>query len=60
MGDQREDFLGAPMFWSALAPDDTVTALGHAGLEVLDRRLDERTEHGAPVRFLWVVARRPH
>jgi SAM-dependent methyltransferase len=56
-GDQREDFLGAPMFWSALLPEETVAAIRSAGLDVLDHQIDERTEHGAPVRFLWVTAR---
>jgi len=58
-GDQREEFLGAPMFWSALAPDATVAAIERSGLDVLDQEIDERMEHGAPVRFLWVTARRP-
>ncbi|MFI5045470.1 MAG: class I SAM-dependent DNA methyltransferase [Acidimicrobiia bacterium] len=58
-GDQREDFLGAPMFWSALTPAESVAAVERAGLDVLHHEIDERTEHGVAVRFLWITARRP-
>jgi len=58
-GDQREDFLGAPMFWSALTPEESVAAVEDAGLDVLHHEIDERTEHGQAVRFLWITARRP-
>lgn len=58
-GDQRADFNGAPMFWSALAPDETLAAVHDAGLDVVRHEIDERTEHGVAVRFLWVTARRP-
>ena len=30
-----------------------------AGLDVLHHEIDERTEHGVAVRFLWITARRP-
>jgi SAM-dependent methyltransferase len=57
-GDQHADFLGAPMFWSALAPTESVAAIEDAGLEVLDHEVDTRTEHGVAVSFLWITARR--
>ncbi|HEX5586538.1 MAG TPA: class I SAM-dependent methyltransferase [Acidimicrobiia bacterium] len=57
-GDQHDDFLGAPMFWSSLAPTESIAALADAGLDVLHHEVDTRTEHGVAVSFLWITARR--
>lgn len=58
-GDQHDDFLGAPMFWSALSPSESLVAIAGAGLVVLDHEIDTRTEHGVAVSFLWITAQRP-
>lgn len=53
------DFFGAPMVWSSHDRDTNLGLVERAGLAVVEAREEEEREHGRPVRFLWVRARKP-
>lgn len=56
--DVKEDWLGAPMYWSNWDRETNVGMVGEAGLEVLSARVEESKEDDRLVPFLWGVARR--
>ena len=53
------DWLGAPMYWSSWDADTNLRIVEAAGLEVVRSVTEETIEHGSPIAFLWVVARKP-
>jgi len=53
------DWLGAPMYSSSLGASRYVELLAEAGLDVLEANAETQEEHGRPVAFLWVLARKP-
>jgi ubiquinone/menaquinone biosynthesis C-methylase UbiE len=55
-----DDWLGVPMFWSSHPPEHTRDLLSQADFDTLEANVEEYEEHGRPVAFLWVVARRGH
>lgn len=52
------DWMGAPMFFSHYGGDANVSLVREAGFEVLQADDETAPEHGRPVTFRWVVARR--
>jgi SAM-dependent methyltransferase len=58
-GDIDPDWLGAPMFWSHFDAETNRELVRQAGLTLLDAEVAAEDENGQPVRFLWVVARKP-
>jgi ubiquinone/menaquinone biosynthesis C-methylase UbiE len=55
----EEDWLGAPMYWSHFDAATNQRLVEEAGLVIESATLETSDEDGAPVTFLWVVARRP-
>ncbi len=56
----EDDWLGVPMFFSGLAPEDELRLVRKAGLEVDEAEIVPQREDGeGEVRFLWVLARKP-
>jgi len=55
----EEDWLGAPMYWSAWDESTSRSMISRAGLELVGAEVEHTTEHGEPVAFLWVVASKP-
>ena len=55
----EEDWLGAPMYWSHFDAETNRGLVEAAGLVVTSATLETADEDGAPVTFLWVVARKP-
>jgi ubiquinone/menaquinone biosynthesis C-methylase UbiE len=55
----EEDWLGAPMYWSHFDAPTNWRLVEEAGLEGESATLETADEDGAPVTFLWVVARKP-
>jgi SAM-dependent methyltransferase len=55
-GTVEPNWLGAPMYFSGYAPQDTRQFLAAAGLRI--ERLEQETivKDGRPTRFLWIVA----
>jgi SAM-dependent methyltransferase len=53
------DWLGAPMYWSHFDSTTNRRLVEEAGLEIVSAREEIEDEDGMPVRFYWVVARRP-
>jgi SAM-dependent methyltransferase len=57
-GSVEPDWLGAPMFWSHFDADTNRALVRQAGLDLLDDSVMADDEHGQPVPFLWIVARK--
>lgn len=57
-GEGTGDFLGAPMYWSSWSAEQNLALLADAGFDVVSAEEVAEEEHGEPVTFLWVVARR--
>jgi SAM-dependent methyltransferase len=55
----EEDWLGAPMYWSHFDAETNRRLVEEAGLVIESATLETADEDGAPVTFLWVVARKP-
>jgi SAM-dependent methyltransferase len=55
----EEDWLGAPMYWSHFDAETNRRLVAEAGLVIESATLETADEDGAPVTFLWVVARKP-
>jgi hypothetical protein len=55
----EEDWLGAPMYWSHFDAATNRRLVEEAGLVIESATLETADEDGAPVTFLWVVARKP-
>ncbi|HEY7092549.1 MAG TPA: class I SAM-dependent methyltransferase [Ktedonobacterales bacterium] len=55
----EEDWLGAPMYWSHFDAETNRRLVEEAGLTIESATLETADEDGAPVTFLWVVARKP-
>jgi SAM-dependent methyltransferase len=55
----EEDWLGAPMYWSHFDATTNQQLVKDAGFEIESATLESADEDGAPVTFLWVVARTP-
>jgi len=58
-GEGTGDFLGAEMYWSSWSVEHNLALLRDVGFEVVSADEVAEEEHGEPVTFLWVVARRP-
>ena len=56
----EEDWLGAPMYWSHFDAETNLGLVEEAGLTIASSTLETADEDGAPVTFLWVVARKPN
>jgi ubiquinone/menaquinone biosynthesis C-methylase UbiE len=52
-------WLGTPMFRSSWDTETNVRLVEAAGFEVVRSTIEEVVEHGRPIAFLWVVARKP-
>ena len=59
MGTIEPDWLGAPMYFSGYGVEDNRHFVENAGLEIESALIETIVEDGEPVRFLWIVARRP-
>lgn len=58
-GDQQEDdWLGAPMYWSSLGRDATLSMVTATGMRVVSAEVETEVENGVEVSFLWVTAQR--
>lgn len=58
-GDQQEDdWLGAPMYWSSLGRDATISMVTASGMRVVATEVETVVEDGVEVSFLWVSAQR--
>ena len=58
-GDQQEDdWLGAPMYWSSLGRDATISMVTATGMRVVATEVETVVEDGVEVGFLWVSAQR--
>jgi ubiquinone/menaquinone biosynthesis C-methylase UbiE len=55
----EEDWLGAPMYWSHFDAETNRRLVEEAGLVIESATLETAGEDGAPVTFLWIVARMP-
>jgi ubiquinone/menaquinone biosynthesis C-methylase UbiE len=55
----EEDWLGAPMYWSHFDAETNRRLVEEAGLVIESATLETADEDGAPVTFLWIVARKP-
>ena len=55
----EEDWLGAPMYWSHFDAETNQRLVEEAGLVIESATLEMADEDGAPVTFLWIVARKP-
>ncbi len=56
----EEDWLGAPMYWSGFDTTTNRRLVAEVGLHIELARIETADEDGAPVSFLWIVARKPH
>ena len=54
-----DDFLGAPMYWSSFDGETNRRLVVQTGLEIVSAQEEAEIEHGQPVTFLWIVARKP-
>ncbi|MGI8586827.1 MAG: class I SAM-dependent methyltransferase [Chloroflexia bacterium] len=53
------DWLGAPMYWSSWDSATNRRLVTDAGFELVSAQEETAEEHGGPVTFLWVIARKP-
>ena len=58
-GTVEDDWLGAPMYFSAFDAATNRRLVQDAGLELLSADEITGDEDGVPVTFLWMVARKP-
>lgn len=60
-GDVDENWLGwgVPMYWSHLGSKTALDLVENSGLQIISANRETAEEDGAPVTFLWVVARKP-
>jgi SAM-dependent methyltransferase len=58
-GTVEDDWLGAPMYFSAFDAATNRRLVEDAGFELLSAEEITSDEDGVPVTFLWVVARKP-
>jgi cyclopropane fatty-acyl-phospholipid synthase-like methyltransferase len=58
-GSVEEDWLGVPMYFSHFDAPTNRSLMRRAGFRIEHADLIEDDEDGTPVRFLWVLARRP-
>jgi SAM-dependent methyltransferase len=58
-GTVEEDWLGSPMFFSHFDAQGNRAMVAAAGLTVEIAEVRNEEEHGEPVPFLWVLARKP-
>lgn len=58
-GSYEKDFLGAPMYWSTFDGPTNERLVQQAGLQIIQAQEEQEQEHGEPVTFLWIVARKP-
>jgi SAM-dependent methyltransferase len=54
-----DDFMGAPMYWSTYDGETNRRLIEEAGLQLVQAQEEAEEEHGDPVTFLWIVARKP-
>ena len=54
-----DDFMGAPMYWSTYDGETNRRLIEEAGLQLVRAQEEAEEEHGEPVAFLWVIARKP-
>ena len=59
IGDVEDDWLGAPMYWSSYDAESNVRLVEEAGLEIVESQEETEEEHGQPISFLWIVAKKP-
>lgn len=57
--DYADDWLGAPMYWSGYDAATNRRLVEKAGLLIERAQVETADEDGAPITFLWVVARKP-
>jgi SAM-dependent methyltransferase len=57
-GSVEEDWLGAPMYFSHHDSETNKRLVEEAGLRIVRAEEETEDEHGEPVPFLWVVARK--
>ena len=57
--DYAEDFLGAPMYWSTFDGETNRRMVEEAGLQIVRAQQETEEEHGQPVTFFWIIARKP-
>jgi GrpB-like predicted nucleotidyltransferase (UPF0157 family)/ubiquinone/menaquinone biosynthesis C-methylase UbiE len=57
-GTIEDNWLGAPMFFSGFAIENTLSLLQQAGLQVLEQKEIAQEEHGKTATFLWVICSR--
>jgi SAM-dependent methyltransferase len=55
----QDEWLGVPMFFGGLSPEQNATIVRAAGLEILAEDVEEIVEPDGPARFHWVLAQRP-
>ena len=55
----QDEWLGVPMFFAGLAPDQNLAIVRAVGLEVVSHDVEEIVEPDGPARFHWVLARKP-
>jgi SAM-dependent methyltransferase len=55
----KEDWLGAPMYWSSFDTESNKRLVRDAGLRILSAREETADEFGEPVTVLWIVACKP-
>jgi SAM-dependent methyltransferase len=53
------DWLGVPMYFSHFDGATNQRLVEEAGLQIISAQEETADEDGAPVTFLWVVARKP-
>jgi cyclopropane fatty-acyl-phospholipid synthase-like methyltransferase len=58
-GSVEEEWLGVPMYFSHFDAATNRSLVQRAGFRIVEAELLEDDEDGIPVRFLWVLARRP-
>jgi SAM-dependent methyltransferase len=56
-GTVEADWLGAPMYFSGYAPDDTRRFVDDAGLSIVSLQPEPIVESGRSTVFLWLMAR---
>lgn len=57
--DYADDWLGAPMYWSGYDAATNWHLVEAAGLLIERAQMETADEDGAPITFLWIVARKP-
>ena len=55
----QDEWLGVPMFFAGLAPEQNLAIVRAVGLEVVAEDVEQIVEPGGEARFHWVLARKP-